>query len=139
MDLNCHFWLLRPYLGTKMGVVPHAHIWVWGPKTQPKSWPTWWTLRVHQYLRNMILKFGGLNPPPLKPNLTYFWKILPGPLGQILTKSHVKWKNQDKCTFKQRLELFVWHKIHHDSSSKMIIVIQSFSFFWVDSIRSSLK
>ena len=71
MGLICHFGFFGPCMGPKIGVAPRMPIWVWGLKTQPKSWPTGWTFWANHLLEIMFLKFGGLNPPfPLK---AYFW------------------------------------------------------------------
>ena len=49
-----------------MGVATtRAPLMVWGFQTQPKSWPTGWTVWANHYLEITFWKFSGGEPPPL--------------------------------------------------------------------------
>ena len=50
---------------------------VWGLKTQPKSWPTWWNFWVNHYLKTMSSKFRAWTPLELRAQKRIpLWKNL---------------------------------------------------------------
>ena len=56
----------KNWRGPKMGVAPSPPIWVGGLKTQPISWPTWWTIWVPGtplYLEILFQIFWEPTPP----------------------------------------------------------------------------
>ena len=54
-----------------------------GLQTQPKSWPTGWTLWATHYLEFMLSKFSGVNPPDFLLSFKYHFDII------VLSKTHI--------------------------------------------------